>query len=377
MKKSCCILMAIAMLCSLMVANASAANTYEGEGFKIVTDYSGYIEGGMDSDNIYAYDFYCYDFSDEARIQIFVLKGNSAEEAEQAFYGEYYSCGEDIILNGTPAIINEESDDYFCNYYTYSGNYIFEIEVEAIDDQSYDILKYIVEADLFFDDYSYESDDNYYEDNYYEDDYYEDDYYEENYDSESSTYWENDSFTIDTNVKLTLSSEAEEGENYSEYYYDLIADNNEWLGGIEVVVQRGDDVSELYDEFLGYMNEGCVNVQEVQIGGLTGTQGDENIEDYLGRFTIILDNDTFYYIAIEGTTENRHSFDTLCDVVNSDFRFKNTTKDNDKADKDSDEISDDDSAKNNSIIIIVAIVVAGVVVIAVVAIVVLGKKKKQ
>lgn len=372
MKKLLCILMAITMLCSLMVVNASATTTYEGEGFKIVTDYSGYIEGDMESDGTYAYNFYCSDFSEDARIQIFVLVTDSAEEAEELFYGEFYNYGEETVIDNRTAVVTEDSEDYFCNYYAYAGNYIFDIEVEGIDDQSYDILKYIVETDLIFDDYSYESDDN-----YYEDDYYEDDYYEENYDSESSTYWENDSFIIETNVELTLHPDSEEDENYSEYYYQLLDDTGDWLGEIEVVVQRGDDVADLYNELLEEMNEYCVNIQEVEIGGLTGTQGDENYEESLGRYIIILDGDTFYYIAVEGKTENRESFDTLCDVVNNDFRFKNASKDNNKEDKDSDEKSDVGLTKNNSIVIIVAIVIAGVVVIAVVAIVVLGKKKKQ
>ena len=192
--------MAITMLCSLMVVNASATTTYEGEGFKIVTDCSGYIEGGMESDGTYAYNFYCDSFSEDARIQIFVLVADSAEEAEQLFYGEFYNYGEETVIDNRTAIITKSSSGYFCNYYAYAGNYIFDIELEAIDDNSYEVLKSIIETDLIFDVVEYESND----DDYYEDDYYEDDYYEDDYGSEASTHWENDSFTIDTDVELTL-----------------------------------------------------------------------------------------------------------------------------------------------------------------------------
>lgn len=146
MKKIVSAFLALMMLCSLMVVNVSASNTYEGEGFRIVTDYSGYIEGGYESDDTYAYDFHCNDLGDEARIQIFVLASDSAEEAEQGFNEEFYGYGEEITLGGRPAVADADEEDFFCNIYTYSDKYIFDIEVEGSDSYSYEVLCEIIEG---------------------------------------------------------------------------------------------------------------------------------------------------------------------------------------------------------------------------------------
>ncbi len=401
MKKLVCTLLALAMLCSFMVVNASAKYIYEGTGFKIVTDYSGYIEGGMESDDTYAYDFICdFDgFGEGSRVQIFVLVADSAEEAEEAFYEEFYGYGEETVLDGRIAFSDVVAEDYFCNIYTYADKYIFDIEIEGTDDQSYDLLKYIIETGFIFDDSEYEND----EDDYYEEEII-DGFYEEPTDDMVSTYWETDTFYIDTDMELVMNYESGEdfGEFVEVYYFFPAEVNGEYVeddaGFIYITVYHSDDIDEkiydlemMLDEWYEYNENGDWDVYEledVKFSGYDAVQfnrilrNGEFCEFY--RDIAVSDGENVYLITIECYNPEDYTeelFNDLCNIVENDLHFNNAPED-DKADKDNKDDKDakdkkDEEEKDNSTVIIAVAVVAGVVILGVTAIIVLGKKKKQ
>ena len=148
MKKLCCILMAIAMLCSLMVVNASAAYTYEGEMFEITSDYEMFFD---DVNEPYLYFCWVEDLDFEIEISIDEMdykndpitdafpEVDSCEEYYES-YKEYYEDEEEILIDGVPAFVDLWDDDACCFIRFWSDNYSFVITLAAADTESLEIL---------------------------------------------------------------------------------------------------------------------------------------------------------------------------------------------------------------------------------------------
>ena len=160
MKKLCCILMAIAMLCSLMVVNASAAYTYEGEMFKLKSDYEINFSGGLDSyedDEYYSYFCWIEELDSEIEISIdemdYIIdqiqydfpEVDTCEEYYE-LYKEYNEDEEEILIDGIPAFVNSWDDEACCFIEFWSDNYYFQIDLEACDNEALEII-----YDLFVD----------------------------------------------------------------------------------------------------------------------------------------------------------------------------------------------------------------------------------
>ncbi len=156
MKKIICTFLALAMICSLMVVNVSAANTYEGEMFEIVTDYEFEFDGGLDvfeGDEEYeGYEHYLYfcwfeDLGSEIEIwiddAIEIFESDGASSCE-----EYYEMAkkyrgddwEEILIDGIPAFVDYDTECSFCSIKFWSDNYYYDIEIEAADAESLELL---------------------------------------------------------------------------------------------------------------------------------------------------------------------------------------------------------------------------------------------
>ena len=136
MKKLFCILMAITMLCSLMVVNASAANTYEGEGFKIVTDY----EFECDSDTEEGGFYYIYHYN-EYTIEVYVCDIYLVLDHDddglanlKELYDTYLEDteGTDLYIDGIPADCLSDPGCYHISLL--SDNYYYYIELRVAED---------------------------------------------------------------------------------------------------------------------------------------------------------------------------------------------------------------------------------------------------
>lgn len=171
MKKLVCTLLALVTLCSLLVVNASATNTYEGEMFEIVTDYEFDFSGGLEEMEGDEYYFYFCDFEDiesEIEIQINdvdqVLASDEVDSCKEYYelYKEYNSDEEEIIVDGIPAFVDLMDDDDTCYFVRFwSDNYYYDIDIEASDEESRDdLLDILIDGFRITDSTSwYESDD--------------------------------------------------------------------------------------------------------------------------------------------------------------------------------------------------------------------------
>ena len=230
--------------------------------------------------------------------------------------------------------------------------------------------------------------------------------YEEPSDDMVSTYWETDTFYIDTDMELVMEDDSEyyEDENAESYSFWPAEVNGEYMeddaGFIDITVYHPDDVDELYQEYKEMLYETCEDsdfrdndrqeIENTKLGGCDAVQ--YTFIKYEGEFSGLLrlvvasDGENVYLIEIECYPEYEDLFSDLCDIVKNDLHFNNAPADDDKAEDKADNTNKDDKntedkkdaeEKDNSTVIIVVAVVAGVVVLGVVAIVVLGKKKKQ
>lgn len=146
MKKLVCTLLALAMLCSLMVVNVSAANSYEGEGFELVLDYDCEFEGGEEDEGVYSYICYLGDDNWEIELQVididYMFEELQYEDEEldtceelYDFYIEYKDEDEEeITIDGIPAFC-EFSDDC-CFIEMWSDNYYYLVDLECDGDMS-------------------------------------------------------------------------------------------------------------------------------------------------------------------------------------------------------------------------------------------------
>ena len=154
MKKLVCTLLALAMLCSLVVVNVSAANVYEGEMFKIKSDYEIDFSGGLESyeDDEY-YSYFCFIEELNSEIEIMVDDMDYMLEQVQSDFPEVDTCKEfyeiyrgykadekEVLIDGVPAFVDSSEDGtcYFIDIW--SDNYYFSIDLEACDEESRDAL---------------------------------------------------------------------------------------------------------------------------------------------------------------------------------------------------------------------------------------------
>lgn len=400
MKKLLCTLLAIAMLCSFMVVNVSAEYYYEGIGFGIDFDIAGQW---WESDSTYKYE------TAGAYVDVSVICYNNQDLVYEQYIYDYESASvaSDITIDGREAYIegdmfDDGTGDYYCFIGTHTEHFLYWINIYGTNWDIFSSLVYNVESmSLNEDDYYL----YYAEDEYYEDDYTEG-FYEEPTDDMVSTYWETDTFYIDTDMELVMVDDSEyyveEGaENYcfwpAEVDGEYVEDD---AGSIDIMVYHPDDADELYQEYEEMLYETCEDsefrdndrqdIENVKIGGYDAVQYTfikyEGEFSELLRFVAVSDGENVYLIEINCPPEFEGIFDDLCDIVENDLHFNNAPADDDKAEDKADNTNKDDKdtedkkdaeEKDNSTVIIIVAVVAGVVVLGVVAIVVLGKKKKQ
>ena len=154
MKKLVCTLLALAMLCSFTVVNVSAANTYEGEMFKIESDYEIDFYGGLEShegDEYYLYGCYIEELDSEIEIDIsdmdYMLGEIQYDFPEVDTCKEYYEIYKDyaadekeVLIDGVPAFVHSGDNDTTYFIEIWSDNYYFSIDLEACDEESRDAL---------------------------------------------------------------------------------------------------------------------------------------------------------------------------------------------------------------------------------------------
>lgn len=220
---------------------------------------------------------------------------------------------------------------------------------------------------------------------------------------DTGTYWETAYFVLDSNVELVDNGLFEE-EGSIGYFYSLPAQDNEWIGEIDIAIYYADNSSEVFEDNLSYFEEDF-DVEEVVIDGRVGYQFYDNTDELMSRYTIVYVDDMYYSIGAEGLVDYEEEFETLCNIIDSGLSFNSLSEEDiesevdieddkddeddtdDKEDKDDKDVKDnkddkttdedEESESDDSTVIIIVAVVAGVVVLGVVAIVVLGKKKKQ
>lgn len=227
--------------------------------------------------------------------------------------------------------------------------------------------------------------------------------YEDPTDDMVSTYWETDTFYIDTDMEL-VKEEYDYDDGEIEYRFFPAEVNGEYMeddaGVIEITKIESDDASEDYEQLVDMLNEwyegnkdGDWDVYEINdttLNGFDAVQFDAVLREGefsgFARYIGVSDGENVYYIEIECEPVYEDVFNDLCDIVAEDLHFNNAPADDDKAEDKADKDDKDDKdtedkkdaeEKDNSTVIIIVAVVAGVVVLGVVAIVVLGKKKKQ
>lgn len=132
-----------------MVVNVSATNTYEGEMFEIVTDYEFDFSGGLGSyeDDEY-YSYFCWFEDLESEIEIYINDVDEVLELDdvsscEEYYELFkeYSDDEEIIVDGIPVFVDYESDQNCCYFIRFwSDNYYYNIDLEAADEESAQIL---------------------------------------------------------------------------------------------------------------------------------------------------------------------------------------------------------------------------------------------
>ena len=379
MKKLLCTLMALAMLCSLLVVNVSAGDYYE-EGFKIHTDYDITVEREFSERGFSQYTV----TSNQLIGQIIICTEKWLDDPEEQYYEnyDYYTSGETTVNGNTAAYVENISEGYYeRELQMYSEYYYYTITIRAYDEEGYNAWLEIIDGFTF----------NYEDATYYE--------YYENYFPTTSTYWETDTFYIDTDMELVMVEEEWDGD--IEYYFYPAEVNGEYIeddaGSIVVTKCQTDDVDDDYEALVDILNgwyetnkDGDWDVYEIndtKLNGFEAVQFDAILREGVefagfSRYIAVSDGENVYLIAIECDPEYEELFDDLCDVVAEDLHFNNAPADDDKADDKNDKADKaddkkDDDEKDNSTVIIVIAVVAGVVILGVVAIVVLGKKKKQ
>lgn len=382
MKKVVCSFLALMMLCSLMVVNVSASNTYEGEGFRIVTDYELTL---YDTDEYlgsiaYEYSYDPGDGEDDTGIAIGVFDCENDEAAEYADYVLENSNG--TTFKGYPAVI---TDNYRSDYdiYKYSittlrDDVVCIIDMSAMGASNYQIMLEIVDSIEFTDDFANADDGDY----YYEEDY-------DDYEIEASSYWENNYFYIDSNEELYEEVQCEDETLYDYIYYPSVYADN-YSNYFEIEIRFPEDINEAVQEWNDMLSDDqkicdSYDYEEVNLYGFTCYQHTFERDNYYTSAIVFSDGDALYLVTAH--SESAEILEDICNIVENDLHFKNSpdeaekTEDKgdkaDKADKTSKDKKDEEkSSDDNTTIIIVAIVVTGVVIIAVVAIVVLGKKKK-
>lgn len=170
MKKITCVLLSLAMLCSFMVVNVSAANVYEGEGFTIDTDYTCVENSSSTSEWDYGtiwYYFFCFEgIGAELEIEVESLDYLMSEESynvdsvaelyeafsEEMKYEDEFEMDQ-IMIDGVPAFIaSYEGDDATLFVSVFSDNYIYDMQIETDNKDSASEMLDLIVADFCFTD---------------------------------------------------------------------------------------------------------------------------------------------------------------------------------------------------------------------------------
>ena len=375
------------MLCSFMVVNVSAEHVYE-EGFEIQTNYDVTIECEVSECGFSQYTL----TSSQLIGDVIICTEKWFEDPEELYYEnyDYYTSGEIVVNGNTAAYVENISEGYYeCEMQLYSEYYYYTIYIRAYDEDSYNAWLEIIDGFTF----------NYEDEVYYE--------YYESYFPTTSTYWETDTFYIDTDMELVMVDDSEyyvdeDAECYSFYpvEYDEGWGYQDIGCSIDIFVYHPDDVDEGYNELVDMLNEwyeyneygdddwDVYEINDTKLNGFDAVQFDAILRGdvefaMFSRSIAVSDGENAYLIEIDCDPEYEDVFNDLCDIVAEDLHFNNAPADDDKAeekaDKDDKDTEDkkDAEEKDNSTVIIIVAVVAGVVILGVTAIIVLGKKKKQ